>query len=281
MLQRGFPAFSFLSVLGTVSLSRRRITAEKMSGPTPTPDPEAEHGTESHEADTAPVVAVPLVVRFRTLLTSVLTRLRGWAAQAAESASGSQELQSARADLKTLLLGWMSRDRRTRHGILVFWGSLILLGVVASHGWRSYTEFRHLQKYGMNEADLSAKLRAENEAEREKQARLHTVLVTIGAFNIELAPPKGGQRLAPGVMNMAEIEITLECETRDACETIQARMVETRNQITNALTPLERDELLSRDGKGRIKRRVIDRVNAWLTTEGKVRDLYFSRLLLT
>ncbi len=252
-----------------------------MSGPTHTPDPNAEHGNESHETAAAPAVAVPLAVRIRTLLAAVIAKLRGWVAQAAESASGSRELQSARADVKTLLLGWMSRDRRTRRGILVFWGSLILLAVVARHGWHSYAEYRHLQKYGMNEADLSAKVRAENEAEREKQARLHTVLVSIGAFNIELAPLKGGQRLAPGVMNMAEIEITLECETRNACEMIQARMVETRNQITNALTPLERDELLSKDGKGRIKRRVIDRVNAWLTTEGKVRDLYFSRLLLT
>ena len=236
---------------------------------------------EGQKKGNAEALKIPLAVRIRALVFGLFATLKRLAAKVADSASGSEELQSARTDVKNLLLGWLSRDRRTRNGTVVFWLSCFILVFVSASAWKSYSQYRYFQKHGMNEAQVAVQLRNELEAEKIKEAKLHTILVPLGAFTLELAAPKANQGLPRGMMNVAEIEITLECETHDACETIQARLIEAKNQVTNALTPLERDELLSREGKNRIKRRVLDRLNSWLPTEGKVRELYFSRLLLT
>ena len=59
----------------------------------------------------------------------------------------------------------------------------------------------------------------------------------------------------------------------------QDNLDQVRNQITNVLLPLERDQLLSREGKKKLKKALIERLNVWLP-KGKVDDVFFSKLLL-
>ena len=111
----------------------------------------------------------------------------------------------------------------------------------------------------------------------DEATRRHTTL-HIGDFMVELKPP-AEQKRRRGVMNMAEVSIVVECDARQTCAFIRSREAKARDEITNVLTALERDDLMSVDGKRKIKKALIDRLNGWLPT-GKIEHLYFQKLII-
>jgi flagellar basal body-associated protein FliL len=173
-----------------------------------------------------------------------------------------------------------SKDGKTRLTTVIFWTSVILLLVVGKTAARKFSEVRHFQKYGMNEAQLANKQRLEALALAERERKANVIQTTLGDFNFELVP-EPGHSSKRGILNNAEIEIVVVCESREICDTILKRITEARNEITNALTPLGREELLSRDGKKRVKRTVVERLNKWLGQDGLVIDIFFNRFVIT
>jgi flagellar basal body-associated protein FliL len=52
-----------------------------------------------------------------------------------------------------------------------------------------------------------------------------------------------------------------------------------RNQVTNALIDVDRNELIDLEGKRRIRKIILDRLNGWIP-EGQLLNVYFSRLMV-
>lgn len=119
----------------------------------------------------------------------------------------------------------------------------------------------------------------------QKQADItkqRAAFLQLGTFTIELLPV-AGMRPAKGVLNLAEIEMFVQCdsrETRDYLFTHQARV---KDRVAKVLPKMDREDLLSREGKKKLKLRVIKGLNEWLATSensGLVQDVFFSKLML-
>ena len=116
--------------------------------------------------------------------------------------------------------------------------------------------------------------------ERQAQeAKWKNTTLGLGDFVIDLKR-KGDEVKAPGVNNMASLEIFIECDTRETCEYIEGSSVQARSQVSNALIQIDREELLSKDGKRKIKKAIIDRLNTWLP-KGRIENLYVTKLVVS
>lgn len=100
----------------------------------------------------------------------------------------------------------------------------------------------------------------------------------LGTFTIELKAVEGAQQ-ARGVLNMAEVEIYVQCDeakTRDYLFSHQAQM---RDHVTKVLPVMDREELLTREGKKLVKNRIKKELNEFIPS-GEIIDVHFSRLML-
>ena len=109
-------------------------------------------------------------------------------------------------------------------------------------------------------------------------ALLRVITLKIGKFKVELLPAPGQEKML-GVVNMAEVEIVLECDRKDTCKYMEDNLPKVRDQIASMLTAVERNEILSPEGKKRLKRGILRRVNLWLPL-GKVKNLFFTNLVV-
>lgn len=101
----------------------------------------------------------------------------------------------------------------------------------------------------------------------------------LGSFNVELKRDPA-LKLPRGVINMAEIELVAECDSKVTCEYIETHMTRARDQVSTLLTALERDELMSKSGKRKLKKTLLDRLNHWLPS-GKLENLYVTKLVIS
>jgi flagellar basal body-associated protein FliL len=100
----------------------------------------------------------------------------------------------------------------------------------------------------------------------------------LGEFRVELRRPPA-QTEVNRTLNLAEIELTAECESAEACEYLEKHRAEARDQLATSMRPLAADELLSRRGKERLRAEWVDQLNSWLP-RGKVRGVWFTRLVV-
>ena len=66
-------------------------------------------------------------------------------------------------------------------------------------------------------------------------------------------------------MNMAEVEIQVQCDKKETCDFLDGQSAKVKDEVTQVFTAMERDELLSKEGKKKMKRKIIDRLNLFLT----------------
>ncbi len=218
--------------------------------------------TDAPKAEAA--VKAGLVQRLLSMSTVVLSRLplpKFLKRVAGEDREGAH----------VLLTAVWSRDSATRWMGMVF--VLCACGAIVSGYvvWSRYSE--HLKRLRDTKAGQHLGEFIGKQAEEAK--RRHTTL-NIGAYTVELKAVPG--IVAPrGVNNMAQLELIVECDTKTTCAFLQDNHVAVRNQLTNVFTALEREELMSIEGKKRIKRRIIDRINSWLPS-GRVERIYIVKL---
>lgn len=162
---------------------------------------------------------------------------------------------------------------------MLFFASLLSAGVVASIAWRHSRELKRQREEQMSEAERESRHLSSFFEKQAEDARRKVTTLPLGSFTLELTR-MSGQRPAPGVRNLAEIDIVVECDSRATCREIEDRMTEVRNQLTNVFTALDREEIMSVAGKQRIKRSLMERVNAWLP-DGKVNNVFFSKLIVS
>jgi flagellar basal body-associated protein FliL len=180
--------------------------------------------------------------------------------------------------IQEVLGGLSSPDRPTRNAALLFVVSLMgVVGVFIAGG----VHFWQVRK------DLQAKFADTGEQgenpnnflkKQAEGAKRKFSIQDLGTFTIELKPIPGA-RPAPGVMNLAEIELQAECDEKETCDTLEEELARARNEVASVFTAMARDDLISKEGKRQLKKKIQDRLNGWLP-KGRVEEIYISKLVI-
>jgi hypothetical protein len=133
------------------------------------------------------------------------------------------------------------------------------------------------------------------EAERlrkymEEQAALakqKKVVRSLGVYQVEIkrkaseipqgAEPGAQPMLAP--QSMAEFELVVECDIEATCNYLDRNTDLLRSEINAVLLPVEREEIITRDGRDKIKKTVLQRLNAAIPT-GHLEGIYFTTFMI-
>ncbi len=139
-----------------------------------------------------------------------------------------------------------------------------------------------MEKQHIDPSSLASHEQAENLAElfdkEAKAARYKYSLIKLGSFTVKLET--NVTKRVRGFSNIAEMDIVLLCDSKETRNFIKKHLVRVRDVVSKALIGIEREELLSRDGKRRLKKEIEEKVNNWLP-QGKVEDSFIERLLVT
>ena len=195
--------------------------------------------------------------------------------------------------LKELFFGFRSRDAATRKMTIFFYLSLfVFIGLMGSFGKNWYRRFSTKKK--IEAAMLIEAAKKAPHGLKAKEKELIKLQLNLGEFMLELRPrhedEEGKKAYSKDRMNIATIEIIAECDSVDTCHFIEEHIIQVRDQMILILTGLEREVPMSREGKQKVKRALIDKLNHWLGEHGvsdkassksPIENLYFNRLVLT
>lgn len=179
--------------------------------------------------------------------------------------------------VQDLFAGLRSPDGPTRLMSVVFMCSLVGVVAVAIIGFREWRYAR--SHHGPTQAQLDAKHLGEFLSKQAQEAKHKASMLAIGTFTIELRPMPSAKAI-PGVMNLAEIDLTIQTSDPAARDWIEENLPRLRNQITNILTATERTELMSKEGKVRLRQTIIERANE-IIPNGRIDAVFITRLVLT
>jgi len=170
-------------------------------------------------------------------------------------------------------------DAPSRNMAILFFLSLIMVATVFGVSLRRYLQYRqaHPVAAGDSAPDVSQNF-GEFIQKQADSAKQRVSQVKLGKFTVSLQPVEGPQA-APGVLSVAEVEIVVLCDNRETRFYIEERIAMAQDQITAVLGTLDREDLLGREGKKRLKKQLMDKLNEWLPN-GRVDDLFFSSLLV-
>lgn len=114
----------------------------------------------------------------------------------------------------------------------------------------------------------------------ETLGEIHLLFFSLGRFTLELLPPSSPpSKNPPGVLYHAEVEITLACQHPEDFLFLKEHQTELSNQVTSVLTPISQEELLSQEGKKKLKHRLMKRLNNWIQ-KPVVQDVLFTQLAI-
>ncbi|MCC7442086.1 MAG: flagellar basal body-associated FliL family protein [Bdellovibrionales bacterium] len=232
----------------------------------------ADTPTPSPETQAAPATAAPASVPAGPKAAAKAPASVGVARQVPFNVRVARGMNALGGAISVLFTGLFSRDGWTRAMTLVFYGSTV--GLVATFFWGAKM-LRDGQ--GTNPGGQAEKIGKFFEKQRESAGRVESQ-VALGKFTVELKPPEG--RVPRGVVNLAELEIVVACTTREACEFLEARMELVRDQVTSVFVYLDREELMTFQGKRRIKAQIQRKLGSLLSS-GSVSEVYIVKLLIS
>ncbi|MBI4925818.1 MAG: flagellar basal body-associated FliL family protein [Bdellovibrio sp.] len=174
--------------------------------------------------------------------------------------------------------GIFARDLSFKLISFLFLGSLFGIGLVGVFSYELYQKRIKHQKQ-LSQAELTAKHLGDFFEKQIFHAKRRYTLVELGDFTLELKP-LANQKTIKGVLNMAEIELVAECDTKETCSFVETHLLHIRDQLTNVFLAIDREELISKDGKKRIYQTIIDRLNGWLP-KGKIQNIYVMKLIVS
>jgi flagellar basal body-associated protein FliL len=190
----------------------------------------------------------------------------------------SNRLKKTGGTVREVFQGLKSPDVPTRNAAILFVFSLIGIGFVLILAGSYFWQSRKLMHDELTNTGDAGKNLGEFIRKQSEEAKMKYTFQSLGTFNIELKPIDPEVK-AKGVMNMAEVEIQAQCDKKDTCDFLEGQSAKVKDEVTQVFTAMERDELLSKEGKKKMKKKIIDRLNLFLT-EGKVEDLFFSKLII-
>ncbi len=177
------------------------------------------------------------------------------------------------ADLPEIFQSVRSPDLPTRRMSVLF--ILCCVGFFVVLTWSLVRRGSAHRKASLKQAHLEEK-RLEKVARRGsiETTRLASTL-SLGDFQIELK-----EGIQPGVTsNLAEMEVVVFCDRPETQTYIKENKDLARNQVTQALLSIDREFLMSREGKRKLKLALVKKLNEWLK-EGRVEDVFFPRLIV-
>lgn len=174
-----------------------------------------------------------------------------------------------------ILKGLFSSDSATRRMAALFIFSLFGMGFVFRMAFLDLrNRFRptHLQEQRKAQLEATA-LQLHQEEVNQKAAQ-----IKLGHFSIEL---KVGDRekVIPRRLKVATVELVAQCDNQATRDYIEAHLLQARGTVSGVLAPMDRDDLMSREGKVRLRKFLLDRLNLWLP-QGKVEGLYITDLVV-
>jgi hypothetical protein len=191
--------------------------------------------------------------------------------------------------LKTVKEGLKSPDSSTQRMAILFYVSIGLFFVILASGIY-LANYSKLQKMAMeaekkaHEAATHQQLEAlksplGEEVSNDKDWRT----MNLGTFNIELNL-RPGEKPTAGMANIAEIEVYVECDPAVSCPFLVTNRLMARDQVISLINALEKEEIMSPEGKKLLKKRIQSRLNSWLAANkvgtNKVRKIFFTRLII-
>ncbi len=181
-------------------------------------------------------------------------------------------------DLPQMVEGIVSQDDPTRKMTLLFLASSAMAVLTALGGVMYLVSPDPEKPKQLSAVQQEAKQIGEFMQKQANIAKQGSTNLALGTFTIELNPVPG-MKPAPGVLNLAEVEIFLQLDTRETRDYMLAHQIKLRNQITKSMQAVDREELLTLQGKKRFKGKIQKNLNEWLP-EGKVEEVFFSKLLV-
>ncbi len=167
---------------------------------------------------------------------------------------------------KTLKAELKSEDGPTRsHARFVFFILLVALLSIGKLGHLGYLRRKERIRIEQIAADQVA--RAKAEAEEQARKNLPPRTLSLGSFTLELRD-KPGQMMARNSLNSADMEIVIACSEPEVCEWIESRIQLARAELGSLFVPMERDRLLTLQGKRAFREEIRDALNHWLESRG-------------
>ena len=172
-----------------------------------------------------------------------------------------------------LIKALFSSDGPTRRMALLFFVSCAGLVFIVGLATQKFLEMREQAALGPDAGQVTGEFFAKQKAAAEI-AKSH---FNMGKFTFELAPTD--KSLPSGVLNVAEVVIEIHCDEVETCEYIKKHITPARDVVSSVLIAIDRDELMSKDGKVRLMAKVMDRLNKWLR-QGKVMHAFVTKLII-
>lgn len=173
--------------------------------------------------------------------------------------------------------GIRSPDKMTRRASIILWTSTLgFVLTIALSIWVA-TDRIHASKQLTAEQMIALQRQEEEAKKRAEIAALKDLIIDLGDFTFQVTSPSGPVR--GSIKDLGEISVVVKCSERDVCTYIAEHKVQAQHEVAAVFRPITRDELVSVDGKKRLKKKIILRLNAWLP-RGQVEDLYFPKVLV-
>lgn len=175
------------------------------------------------------------------------------------------------SSFKQVLGSIKSPDRATRKMSRIYFLSaaclLCVLGIGAFSVWKK----RQAEK-----RELARQLAERIQSQTHKTD--FGVEFALGQFLLEVNPERDGSSRGQDVQ-LAQIDITVICDTIETCHYVRDHLVPARDQVTELLIDIERKELLSTKGKHKLNSALLHHLNEWLPT-GKIKSLFFTNIMI-
>ncbi len=179
--------------------------------------------------------------------------------------------------------GVKSPDFPFRGMSFIFLGSVLGIFLVVLQGWHHHKEKNSLLQRKPAQVDITAKNLNEFLEKQAEEAKRKYTLLGLGNFLVELKKNENLKEVK-GVVNMAELELFVECDSKKTCDFLSNHVQESRDQLTNVFTAIDRDEFMTKDGKSKIRRAIVDRLTGWVRgwiRDGKIQNAYFSKFVVS
>lgn len=141
---------------------------------------------------------------------------------------------------------------------IILGAAILLLGV---GGYFAYTKFLAPKPPPVEHAPVNPADAPESVGE----------IVTLDPFVVNLADPKGNRYL--------KMKISLELDTKEAADRAQKGTPKLRDIVIMMLTSLSFEEVMTPEGKLRIRDELLERFNR-VTRPDKIKNIYFSEFVV-
>jgi len=186
-------------------------------------------------------------------------------------------LGNAWDSIGAVVLGVFSRDKSTRRMSFLFIASCIGILALLYSGWNRYMQYLS-EKAMSGKGGTGIEHIGEFFGKQAEETRRRNTTMNLGEFLIELKRDDKTRKVR-GTVNLAHVEFVIECDTRETCVFLTENLAQARNQVTNVLTALDRDDLMTIDGKKRLKKALAERINAWMN-KGKIVNIYVTKFIV-